>query len=69
MPKVYPANSDRKMTGAEFRHIRVQLLDLTQEQLRGVVHRGIDRISSWENDRAEIPRIVAAYMRLKASLV
>lgn len=72
MPTVYAHTSKRPMTGEEFRHIRTARLKasgevgLTQEQLRSVVYRGIDRISSWENNRAEIPKIVAAHMRLLA---
>jgi len=68
MPKVFSVDSKQPMKGAEFKHIRTSVLGLTQVQLKEVVFRGIDRISSWENDRADIPPIVAAHMRARAKM-
>ena len=66
MPKAHPPKSKKAMNGEEFRYIRLDVLELTQDQLRRVLHRGIDRISSWENDRCDIPKLVASHMRLLA---
>lgn len=65
--KVYPYSSVRKMSAAEYRHIRVNLLDKTQAEFRlKVIYKGLDRQSAYENNRSIIPPLVAAHMRLLA---
>ncbi len=66
MAKIYPSESDKPMVGAEFKRIRLKILKKTQVELKSIIHRGIDRISAWENDRADIPPLIAAHMRSNA---